>query len=266
MPDAILADPQRMAMWSRLAEAADGGIAAVHHWGLSDGLPVGTPTPAHQHTVPTLVLCLSGVVRVQGKAVLDLKPGELLLIEPGVWHDHVAHKPGCTSFGLGFLADRCDVLFFDHQQTLWGAVPQDPYRRLVEELMAASALSERLPLADEILAQVVHDRVNYVDWLQPAVLEMAAYLWNHLHEPIHADAVVAHSSLGRTQSFALFKSFFGRSPKQELLAQRLALARHLIRRGLSVTEAASRSGFPGRADLTRAHRRAFGVPPTSAQD
>src|SRR4051812_29298103 len=31
VPEPVLADPQRMAMWSHLAKVAEGGIAAVHH-------------------------------------------------------------------------------------------------------------------------------------------------------------------------------------------------------------------------------------------
>lgn len=263
MRDLVLTDAHRVAMWQRLSRAADGGITHVHHWGLMDGLPVGSPPPAHQHAMPTLVLPLSGVVRVVGKTALDLHPGELLIIEPGCWHDHVPHKPGSTSFGLGFLAGQTDVLFFDESQVLWGAVPQAPYQSLMSALIEATAIGERLELADRILQQVVSDRIHYVDWIEPGVLAMAAHLWNHLHQRIDANTIVTHAGLSRTQAYQLFKAFFHRSPKQELLAQRLDLARWLLHRGLSVTETALRCGFHDRADLTRAWRRAYGAPPST---
>ena len=83
MADATMADPERMRMWAQLAAIADQGLAAVHVWNLHDGLEPGTAQPAHQHTVATMVLCLSGVVRVRGRRALDLAPGELLAIAPG---------------------------------------------------------------------------------------------------------------------------------------------------------------------------------------
>jgi AraC-like DNA-binding protein len=263
MADSVMGDPQRLRMWELLRSVANEGIANLRIWRVSDGLPHPQPTPAHLHTMPTLLLGLEGTTRIEGAHPLDLGPGEVLLIPPGCWHNHVGHRPGGMSFGLGFLAGRCDVLFFTHEQTLWGAVPEQPYRDLMERLLACESDAQRLPLIDEVLAGVIQDRVNFVDWIQPGVLEMAAFLWNNLHRPIHADEIVEHADVGRTQAYALFKRFFGRTPKQELLAQRLDLARYLLRTGLSVTETAERTGFPNRAELTRAYRRRFGMAPTA---
>jgi AraC-like DNA-binding protein len=258
MPDAakdVLIDPDRLAMWERLREICVTGIRSFRRLAPGDGLDAPARLPAHQHAVPTLVLGLSGVVRVGARTAIDLLPGDLLLIEPGTWHDHPAHKPGTTSFGLGFLAGRCDVLFFDHQQTLWGAVPPQPYHDLLTALMETGREAERLRLVDDLLGQLATQRIGFVDWRRPEVLMMAAWLWNHLHEPFDVDEMVERSGLGRTIGYRLFKDFFGRSPKQELLANRVAIARHLLRRGFSVTEAARRSGFPTRAELTRAFKR-----------
>lgn len=257
-------DPQVLALWQRLQAVAAEGLRSLQVWQPRDGMAFAPPTPAHQHTMPTMVLGLTGVVRVCGTATADLLPGDLLMVEPGCWHDHVQHKPGSSSFGLGFLAGRCDVLFFTHERTIWGSVPEQPYRDLLERLMTATGHADRLPLADDILAQLGRDRIEFVDWLQPGVLQMAAHLWNHLHQPLDAQDVVDHAGVGRTAAFDLFKTFFGRTPKQELLAQRLALAKHLLARGFSVREAAERCGFTNRPELTRAYRRAFGAPPTSA--
>lgn len=262
MVDQVLVDPARLAFWQQLQEIAGSGIRSFRHWQPAAGLPFAPSPPAHQHTMPTLVLGLAGVVRVQGSAAADLLPGDLLLIEPGCWHEHITHHAGSASFGLGFLAGRCDVLFFDDRQVLWGTVPEQPYRTLVEGLMADPSEAERLRLVDELLAQVRRDRVEFIDWIQPGVLAMAAHLWNHLHELMDAEDIVAHAGSGRTAAYDRFKAFFGRSPKQELLGQRLALAQHLLHRGFSVTDVSRRCGFPTRADLTRAYRRQFGHPPT----
>lgn len=262
MVSPVLVDPELLALWQRLQDVAQSGIRSLKHWRPKDGLAFAPPLPAHQHTMPTLVLSLSGVVRVRGLVDADLLPGDLLLVEPGCWHDHVLHKPGSSSFGVGFLAGRCDVLFFDHQRTLWGCVPEQPYRGIVEGLVEAGNEADRLRLVDELLAQVRRDKVEFVDWIQPGVLAMAAFLWNNLHGAIDAEDIIGQAGMGRTAAYDRFKEFFARSPKQELLAQRLDLARHLLQRGFSVTECAARCGFPTRADLTRAFRRRFGHPPT----
>jgi AraC-like DNA-binding protein len=269
MPDPtkdVLIDPVRLGLWNRLREVCTQGIRSYHQLAPAEGLDLPALPPAHQHAVPTLVLCLSGLVRVTAKQPLDLLPGDLLLVEPGTWHDHPRHKPGTTSFGLGFLAGRCDVLFFDHQQTLWGTVPEQPYLNLVTALLDETREAERLRLIDEMLAQLAQERIDFVDWRRPEVLTMAAWLWNHLHEPFDVDEMVERAGIGRTAGFRMFKDFFGRSPKQELLSSRIAIAKHLLHRGMSVTEAAKRSGFATRAELTRAFRRKVGHPPSQEVD
>jgi AraC-like DNA-binding protein len=266
MPDVVLADPDRIALWLQAKALSESGIGTVHRWGPADGLPTGAPGPAHQHAVPTLVICLAGVVRVRGRQVLDLQRGEALIVEPGCWHEHVPHKRGSTSFGLGFLAGRCDVLFIDHRETLWGMVPEAPYREWCELLVHEPRDQARRELVEQCLAQALRDQAKVVDWIDPEALRMAAHLWNHLHRPINGAEVIAAARLGRSKAHVLFKAFFGRGPKQELMESRLAIARHLLLRGFSVTAAAQRCGFRDRADLSRAYRRRFGHPPTAAAE
>ncbi len=249
-------------MWSRFRALAEHGVRALHHWGPDDGLPFASPLPAHQHTVPTLTVCLSGRVRVESRVVIDLLPGEALVIEPGCWHRHSPYRPGSTAFALGFLAGRCDVIFFEHEAHLWGAVPEQPYLGLIAALLDERQEGERLRLIDEILRGIIGERVDFLNWLQPGMMAMAEYLWQRLHQPVEVDAILVRGDLGRTSGFRLFKCFFGRTPKQELLTQRVALARHLLHRGLPLHAAAKRSGFATRAEMTRAFRLRVGHAPS----
>ncbi len=260
--ETILVDPERIALWLQLKALAEAGVGVVHRWGPADGAPPSPAGVAHQHAVPTIAICLQGVMRLRGRETLDLQRGEGLVIEPGCWHEHVQHKQGSTSFGLGFLAGRCDVLFFDARQTLWGMVPEQPYRELCEQLLDEDDHARRCALVRQCLGQVLCDQAKVVDWIDPEVLRMAAFLWNHLHQPINGAEVIRAARLGRSKAHALFKAFFGRGPKQELTISRLQIARHLLRRGFTVTAAAVRCGFSNRADLTRAFRRAYGHPPS----
>ena len=264
MPAGVLSDPQRVALWLALKEVATSGLRRVHRWTPADGLPPGAAGGPHQHAVPTLVAGLLGTTRVLGRTVLDLAPSEALVIEPGCWHQHSPHRRGSASFGLGVLASRCDVLFIDHRETLWGLAPEQPLRDRLEALVGATTAD--LPmLVRSCLTQALEDRSELVDWRDPELLRMAAYLWNNLHRPIRGGDVLAAAKLGRSKASVLFSGFFGRGPKQELMEARLAIARHLLKRGLTVTATAQRCGFSDRADLTRAHRRRFGVPPTGEE-
>ncbi len=263
MVSPVLLDTAILTLWQRLQTVAAEGVRTWRRWTPVDGMPFAPPAPAHQHTTPTLVLGLSGTVRLRGATAVDLLPGDALLIEPGCWHDHAVHEPGSSSLVLGFLGERCEVLLFDHDKTLWGCVADEPYRGILDLLLADPAEAERMRLTEELLTQVRRDRIEFANWIESGVQQMAGWLWNHLHETIDAESIVAQSGMGRTAAYEKFRGFFGRSPKQELLSRRLNLARHLLRRGFAVTECARRCGFPNRAELTRAFRRRFGHPPSA---
>ena len=64
----------------------DGPMAAVVHLRFA----AGTRTKWHSHDGGQIVLCESGVVRVQerGGPVIELHPGEVIYARPGVAHWH----------------------------------------------------------------------------------------------------------------------------------------------------------------------------------
>jgi AraC-like DNA-binding protein len=255
----ILLDPGTLALWALFQRFAGAGIRTLVQWGPQDGLGFPATQRCHQHAVPTVIACLAGSIQVQGRTALDLLPGDLLLIEPGCWHDQPRTRPGCCGFGIGFIAGWCDVVFFDSVEKRWGKVPEQPYRGLVDALMGEAFPAERLRLVDEILGALTGERIAFLDWIQPSVMAMAEHLWCHLHLRLDVDAMVASSQLGRTAGYRLFKEFFHRSPKQELIAQRIALARHLLARGFAPGEAAARSGFASRMELARSIRTHLGL-------
>jgi AraC-like DNA-binding protein len=262
----ILVDPATFGTWAAFQGFVRDGIRMLHQWGPRDGMDFPAPQPSHQHSVPTLIACLAGSIPVVGRNRIDLMPGDLLLVEPGCWHHQPVLPTGAISFGMGFIADWCDVTFLDDREKLWGRIQLEPYRSLVDGLMAESDQSKRLQCVDQILGGIANQRIAHIDWIHPAVPSMAEYLWRHLHLRLDVDAMVASSSLGRTTGFRLFKEFFGRPPKQEIIAQRLALAAHLYSRGYTPAEVARRSGFTSCTDLSRSFRTHAGSCPPSPRD
>jgi len=259
-----LIDPAFMEQWALFEKTFRSGIRFVDQLQPHDAMDPPVVAPPNHHAVPTLVLCLSGSVTVEAKRDLTLMPGELVLIEPGVWHVHQALKPGDTSLGIGFFGDRCDVYFSSHDSSMWGWIAEDPYVHLVERLMFASDSAERSDLIGAIFSSLLQERIYSFEFTTTDVWNMVNCLWSHAYEPTHqVDDLVARAGVGRSKIFRLFRGVFGRSPKQEVLANRVSIAHHLIHRGASVAEAARRTGFTCRSDLTRAYRRIHGRPPTN---
>jgi AraC-like DNA-binding protein len=256
----VLFDPGRAALWERFVASARQGVKAFYQWTPSDGLSCGSARPAHQHTMPTLMLCLDGQLRVTGRHSVDLGAGDLLLIEPGCWHEHPPLRPGTNFFALGFLAGRCDMKFCGDGHRLWGAVPDEPCRQQMEALMFAPDAAERLRLVDELLGGIAEQPIAAVDWLQPGVHGMAEWLWLHLHERVDGRAMLAHAGLSRSTGFRLFQRFFGHSPRRELMALRAELAHHLVRRGFMPGDVARRCGLSGASEVRQLLVR---HPPTS---
>jgi hypothetical protein len=265
MPTTFIGDPTRLSLWLSLHRVG-GAIRSVRLWRARDGGDAQT-LRGHQHVVPTLVLCLQGVARVIGARTCDLRPGEALAIAPGCWHEHVALRPGSLVFSLGFMAARCDIMLADHRESSWGTVKEQPFRLWMDRIMAGSDAEAARAGVASICAQIFAERASPVHWLHPAVQRMATTLWWRLHTPITAAdivraAAVGPDGIGHSRAYELFTAFFGATPKQELLRQRLALARQLLDEGAAISEAAARSGFTARASFTRAWRRAHGAPPS----
>lgn len=245
----VLFDPGRAALWERFSTLAREGVRTFHHWRPEEGLGFAADD-AHQHSMPTLMLCLGGRLRVVGRQTIDLAPGDLLLIEPGCWHAHPSLRPGTSQFVMGFLAGRCDMKFCDEEHVLWGVVPEQPNRHLMESLMFVPDVGEQLRLVDEILAGIADQPIAGVDW-QPGVHGMARWLWLHLHERVDGRAMLAQAGVPRSTGFRLFQRFFGHSPRHELMVQRADLAEHLIRRGFVAGDVARRCGLSGPSEVRR---------------
>jgi AraC-like DNA-binding protein len=266
MPASFIGDPTRMRLWLKLHQAAN-GIRQVHRWRAGDG-GRQQDIRGHQHVVPTLSLCIEGVARIQGAKAVDLRPGDALVMAPGCWHEHVRLRAGSACFGLGFIAGKCDVLLVDAEEVSWGMISGEPFRGMMDRLLAADSPDERAHLVAAICAQIFNEKASPIRWLHPAVQRMASALWKRLHTPITAADIVRAAAtgpdgIGHSRAYQLFTAFFGATPKQVLLQQRLDPARQLLSEGASVAEAATRCGFSSRADLTRAWRRRHGKPPSA---
>lgn len=223
--------------------------------------PTATARTGHQHHVPTLVAGLAGVTRIDGPlGSIDLRPGDALLIAPGVWHHHVPVRPGSACFGQGFIATWSDILLTDAERPWFGRIPAQPSRRLIEAALAAGEAG-RTEAVRALLVHVLGESALPALTGAATAWRMMQLLWRRAHLGVSGADLIAASGRGRTQACAGFQRAFGISPYQAVLQARIGLAEGLVAAGLPIGEVAARTGFASRRAFNRAWRRAHGGSP-----
>lgn len=217
--------------------------------------PRGNIRDMQLHHVPTVVVCLEGVIRIiTAKSHIDLTPGEVLIIAPAAWHTHAPLRPGSAGLGLGLTPGaRSDVVLYHAANWHGFTVPDARMRGLLYALLAAQK-SELKELARQALGEALDHRGEHRVMPEP-VSRMAVTLWWQLTGRLSARNILQASGLSHRQAHRLFVQQFGTTPQQALRQCRLDLANSLVSEGCSPTEAAARSGFLNRADLIRTQRR-----------
>lgn len=248
--------------YAALLEKMPAALMTVHRW--SEPTPPSAETgTGHLHAVPTLITCLSGVVRAERLgARIDLHPGEALVIAPGVWHLHAGTRPGSVAFGQGFMAAWSDLVVYDHRRSVAGRIPLQPSRMLLDQALATIDDQQRVVVVRELLALSLSEKARPLDISHPALAKMVRLLWSRLHRGVTAEDLVRVSGLARSQAYSIFAKGYGVSPRLAIARGRLDLAVALIKAGLPASEVADRCGFPSRATFTRAWKRAHGQPPS----
>ncbi len=242
--------------WSNLLEAMPDRLAAVRRWTDPVDAPSDTAT-GHQHTVPTLVCCLAGVMRIERPGTrVDLLPGEALVIAPGVWHHHAQVRPGSVVFGQGFMAAWSDVVVYDGRRDIAGRIPTQPSRLLMDRLLGEADDARRLAMTRELMQQALGETARPLEFPHPALPKMLRLLWGRLHRGVTADDLVRVSGLARSQAYAIFTTGYGISPRLAIARSRLDLAEALLNAGVPAAQVAARCGFPDRTTFTRAWKRA----------
>jgi AraC-like DNA-binding protein len=253
---AVLFDPQALRLW-RLAERLAGSAAGVRvlrardapAWPLRSGRwDEGAP---HQHAVPTIVACLAGVVRIEtARGPIDLQADEICVVAPAAWHAHAPLRGGSAAYGQGLVFARSDVVLSEPGISIAVQVPAEPVRGLLDRLVAQPEVATARRLVGSVTGGTAHPYAPHA-----AVSRMAHRMWAGLHLGIDAADVLAASGLGQRQAHRLFTGWFGTTPKQAILDQRLALAEALLAEGATVTAAAAATGFGDRRALSRLRRR-----------
>lgn len=255
-------DPTQRRWW-RLLDELPHRLIAVHQWHSG-------PLPPREgggslHANPTSVVCLVGVVRIRRPdLVIDLHPGEALVIAAGVWHEHEPLRRGSVWFGQGFLPAWSDVVLGDAAASWSGKLPSEPSRRLMDTVLAQTDPARRRQVFAELIRQVLSESVTDLVFAEPALQRMVRRLWNSLHRGVTVADLVRASGLSRAQAYRLFTAGYGVPPKAAIARNRLWLAESLLASGLPIATVAARCGYPSADTFTRAWKRAQGRPPRAS--
>ena len=97
------------------------------------------------------------------------------------------------------------------------------------------------------------------------IANIQAYIDRHMEEDLTIDQIAEAAFLSKFHMMRLFREQTGQSIHGYISQRRLMLARELIRRGISATDAAFRCGFGSYSSFTRAYAKQFGTTPTGRQ-
>ncbi len=249
----------------------------------------GTNVEYHYHEFCKILILLSGTGSyfVEGNRYA-LKEGDIVLIG-----NQCVHRP---EFEEGIPYERAILYiapeFLERQSTqdgnLWecfsgkkGHVfrPNEKQKKilleqvkLLEETISDDGYGRSI-LSNSILLRILveigrglhEEKERMPKPLQPTserILEITKYLDKHLTEDVTVEELSEMFYLSRFHLMRRFKDETGSTIHAYISERRLLMARDMIRKGLSTTEACYRCGFQSYATFARAYGKFFGTTPT----
>jgi AraC-like DNA-binding protein len=239
----------------------------------------------HWHATYGLGLLEQGAQRsASGRGKVDAYAGDLIATNPGEVHDGrplggpsrrwrmVYFDPGVMAAVNGDVATDValtrpviqDVRLGDTLRRLfirlddWRTAASDARR--LEALACEEALAEVCGLLRDNHSTAAPSREATAD-----VKQVRERLADELLAPPTLAELAAMTGLSTYQVLRRFEKAFGVPPHAWLVLQRTERARHLIRRGAGLAEAAAASGFSDQSHMTRIFTRQFGFTPGAWQ-
>ena len=253
----------------------------------------GARTEFHYHEFCKILMLVSGSggYTVDGRRYA-LQSGDIVLVgshtvhrpefEPGAAYERIilyispeflrrSSVPGCD-LGELFSGTDSHVLrpeeperkrLFHLAASLERELAGEDYGR---EILSAGALLRLLVQLGRTLRRTDVPRPGPLTAGNERIAAIVRYLDRHLAEDICIDDLAEQFYLSKYHMMRLFRRETGTTIHGYLTERRLMLARELMHRGMSATDACFRSGWRSYCSFTRAWGKRFGSTPTGRRD
>ncbi len=249
----------------------------------------GTTSNYHYHEFHKLLFLISGTGSyiIEGQKYL-LKPGDVVLIgsqyvhkpefDPGICYERMIlyispeylKKESCDDCNLSILFSRehSPVLRMNESQIM---KIENLMRHLKIESLGNNYGSSIL--ANSLLLQILielgrimsHETKHHPEPILPKdnrILEILHYIDQHLTEDLSIDDLTEKFYISKYHMMRRFHKETGITIHTYILERRLFMARSLIEKGISSTEACFQCGFGSYSSFSRAYKKIFGGTPT----
>lgn len=230
----------------------------------------------HRHDTYAIGLTLCGVQSFDYRgATVHSLAGQAIVLHPDEVHDGRAGTEAGFRYRMAYIEPRLI------QQALGERPRPLPFVRdaVTSDARLVSAISQLIEDVEASLEdlQVEHCLVDLCEALAAldrssarahtgtaclrAVASARELLDANLGHAVRSEELEAVTGLSRFALARHFRSCLGTSPYRYLVMRRLDRARHLLRSGSSLADAAAASGFADQSHMTRQFKRAYGVAP-----
>lgn len=247
----------------------------------------------HYHDFNKIMIFISGMINytIEGRSY-ELKPYDIVLVNAGEIHkptvlDNSAYeriiiyvstqflqKYSDSEYNLNYCFD-CAKKEFSNVLRVSSIEKSKLYQVCLElehsfsDQAFAKELYQKI-LFLEFMIQLnrtaILNNINYLDSLNEnsKLLQIINYINEHLTEDITIDQIAENFYLSRYYLMHYFKAETGYTIGNYITEKRLLLAKDLVRKGSSVTQACYQCGFKNYSTFSRAFKKVFNTLPKNA--
>lgn len=232
----------------------------------------------HRHSAWQLTASVFGEFRFRTEdGIVCLRPGEWVLMAPGVLHDAGSDSSRSRALQIFFRRFPPDLLpeFAERFNLRRGVVRHGgmelcALKRILRDFLTKAGDSTpcgkgwRVALGLEFSIRALEslgEEEGPVRRISPVLLRTLEYMEEHFAEPLGVADLASFAGLSESRFAANFKAETGDSPMHCLNSIRLGRAQSLLVNGAAVEEAARLAGFSSVQYFCRIFRRNTGMTP-----
>lgn len=249
----------------------------------------------HYHDFYKILIFFNGTVSysVEGK-YFDLQPEDIVLVSAGEIHRPVIHSDIPYERIVVYLSRdffenyRCEDydLFHCFQEAAAAGSSLIRIEETARPLFASLNKELARSCQEQEFASSLYQKVKFIEYLillnrsllshntfcvlasdyNQTVLDIMNYINENITEDLDIDLIAEHFYLTRFYIMHLFKSETGITIGKYISEKRLFMARKLIQRGISVTDACYQSGFRNYSAFYRAFKNKYHYSPKNIID